>query len=108
MSKDRIALIIAKMGKNKEGDRGDSEYSGQRRGGSNRPDSGDYSEGNVGARKPSPGEESAADDVLSAIDKGDAGALASALADFIHIHSSDCSECEGQEKDDNEEGPDEQ
>ena len=79
-SRDRVALIIAKMKRGPEKKPSASEWGKPNR------DSEDYSEPNVGL-------ESAADDILSAIREGDASALVSALEDFLHIHASDCEEC---------------
>ena len=91
-SKDRVALIIAKMkGKGKT------------------PSSQDeYSEGNVDASKRGSGSASAApaddgqlaaaEDMISAFKEEDARGLVSALVDFLHVHSSECADCGGEEE----------
>lgn len=87
-SKDRVALIIAKMKKGPEKNSSESEWKKPHR------ESDEYSESDVGSESSdSVGLESAADDILQAIRDRDASALVSALSDFLHIHADECSDC---------------
>lgn len=100
--RDRVALILAKMkGPSRKGD----DYSEPAPGRKPHRESEDYSEGTgvSGKHSLNVGLESAADDVLSAIDRGDSAALVSALTDFLHIHAQECDDCSSDSSDDSDE-----
>jgi len=88
MAKDRVALIIAKMkGGKKNGDAPPWKSSSH---------DDEYSEGSVGADHD--GLESAAEDIIDAVEGGDARELVKALKSFLNIH---CSQ-DDEESDDEE------
>ncbi len=80
-SRDRVALIIAKMKGAKDSDR------------KPRRPSADYSEPGLGSgSEDSDGLQSAAEDIISAVESGSASDLVRALSDFLSIHSQECDE----------------